>query len=197
MHWNEYIGEIYKFTSTKQLWKDVTHFKISCVYSILNKNNGKMYIGSTNCFKKRMEAHYRELEAGSHHCSHFQNAWNKYGKESFIPFPIEYCSVEKLLEKEKYWIDVFYNKNILYNISTDPTRVFDWTGRKHSVTTKEKMSKSAIGNRITKLTTEQVIEIKKLLSENKLSQAEISRLFNVSTSTIHKIKRGKKWSYIN
>ena len=47
-----------------------------------------------------------------------------------------------------------------------------------------------------KLTEEQVIQIKLLLKEGKISQRKIAKMFGVSQMTISHIKTGKNWSYI-
>jgi DNA-binding XRE family transcriptional regulator len=53
-----------------------------------------------------------------------------------------------------------------------------------------------INNPQHKLTEEQVIQIKLLLKEGKLTQQEIADIFGVSQMTISLIKSGKKWSHI-
>ena len=47
-----------------------------------------------------------------------------------------------------------------------------------------------------KLTLEEVREIKNMLNETDFSQIMIGRIFNVSNSTISKIKSGKRWREI-
>jgi ribosomal protein S25 len=90
-------------------------------------------------------------------------------------------------------------------------------GRKASKETREKMSKSLKGiekseewkrkigdaqrganNHASKLTEEQVIEIKKelLSKERGRSQSAIAREFGVSPVIISQIKTGKRWSHI-
>jgi len=62
----------------------------------------------------------------------------------------------------------------------------------------EKMKGKYIGSNSpnSKLTEEQVIQIKILLKEGKLSQQEIADMFKVSQMTISKIKTGKIWSHV-
>ena len=57
--------------------------KASGIYAIVNKVNGKRYVGSAVNFKKRAIIHKYHLKKGTHHCEHLQRAWNKYGPESF------------------------------------------------------------------------------------------------------------------
>ena len=88
---------------------------ISCIYEIRNKINNKIYIGSTVDFKKRKATHLKELRQGKHANSHLQNAWNKYGEDNFSFKIIERCSIENLLIREQYYINLFYGENC-YNI---------------------------------------------------------------------------------
>jgi len=48
----------------------------------------------------------------------------------------------------------------------------------------------------TKLNNEQVINIKKLLKDNKLTQAEIAKIFKISQSTINQINKNKTWKHV-
>lgn len=51
-------------------------------------------------------------------------------------------------------------------------------------------------NPISKLTHQQVVEIKKLLADGNLNQHQIGRKFNVTNHTICAINKGKNWSYV-
>lgn len=44
--------------------------------------------------------HFGELNRNVHNNKHLQNAWNKYGEESFEFNVLEYCDVELLNERE-------------------------------------------------------------------------------------------------
>ncbi|MED3882805.1 GIY-YIG nuclease family protein [Priestia megaterium] len=50
-------------------------------------------------------------------------------------------------------------------------------------------------NGMSKLTVEQVIEIKKMIKEGR-KNSEISKIFNVQPNTISRIRTGKRWSHI-
>ena len=91
----------------------------SGIYMILNTYNNKCYIGSTKNFYTRKQKHFRLLVLNKHHSNHLQKAYNKYGKDKFIFIILEECEIEKLLEKEVFWINL---KNSLdprygYNIA--------------------------------------------------------------------------------
>lgn len=99
------------------------------VYKITNKIDGKFYIGSSNNIKQRWSLHLSRLNRNKHGNNHFQNAWNKYGKENFIFEIIEECSIDDLNIREQYWIETLYccDKTIGYNHigSVNNIRVFD------------------------------------------------------------------------
>ena len=54
------------------------------IYSIKNVKNNKVYIGSSNNIEKRIKDHFRNLKNNRHSNQYLQNAYNKYGNESFI-----------------------------------------------------------------------------------------------------------------
>ncbi len=60
----------------------------------------------------------------------------------------------------------------------------------------EELNYRGENNPVHKLTEENVIQIKLLLKEGKLTQQEIADIFKVSQITISNIKTGKIWSYI-
>lgn len=75
------------------------------IYCIENLSNDKKYIGQSNDIEKRWYQHRNDLNNNQHHNQHLQNAWNKYGEESFDFYVIENCEIELLDEREIYWID--------------------------------------------------------------------------------------------
>lgn len=76
------------------------------VYIFRNTVDNKCYIGSTvMTFEKRMEHHVWHLRENKHKNSHFQNAWNKYGEDSFEYDILEICERNKCLEKEQYYLN--------------------------------------------------------------------------------------------
>ncbi|VEV88292.1 HNH homing endonuclease [Staphylococcus phage HMGUsa2] len=79
-----------------------------------------------------------------------------------------------------------YKNNRADNIRYD-------TERENMIDMYRQGGKSPIG----KLSTEQVLEIKKLLSSKELSQRKIAEKFNVDPSTISRIASGKNFSWLN
>lgn len=115
----------------------------SGIYKITNDINGKIYIGSSTMLKRRKWDHFNKLSAGKHGNSHLQNAYDKYGKEHFHFDILEYIDdVEKLIERENYWIREFRSNNseFGYNIREDAQSNL---GFKHSEETKAKISKNS------------------------------------------------------
>ena len=76
----------------------------SGIYQIINVINGKKYIGQSVNVEERMNEHLRELIKGTHGNRHLQSSFNKYGQEAFAFSILERCSVEKLSEREIFWI---------------------------------------------------------------------------------------------
>ena len=87
----------------------------SGIYKIVNKNNGRLYIGSAKNVQVRCGLHRSALRASRHHNRHLQAAWAKYGEASFAFELIEQCSVGCLLQREQFWIDK-YGLAALYNL---------------------------------------------------------------------------------
>lgn len=71
-------------------------------------------------------------------------------------------------------------------------------GRTCSEKTKKLMSEKNRGenNKSSKLVNQDIIQIKLLLKEGKLTQKEIGKKFGVNDRSISNIKTGKKWSHI-
>lgn len=55
----------------------------ACVYRILNKQNGKVYIGQTRIGKLRWKKHLRDLIAQRHPNKKLQQDFNLFGEEAF------------------------------------------------------------------------------------------------------------------
>lgn len=71
------------------------------IYMILNRINGKTYIGKKKLYKKSYD-NDKYIGSGVH----LSAAQNKYGIENFEKFLITYTESEKdACEKEKFWID--------------------------------------------------------------------------------------------
>lgn len=77
------------------------------IYEIVNIKNNKKYIGQSIDIKERWKRHKYELNTKIHFNEHLQNAWDKYGEESFQFNILEVCSSELLDERECFYIDMY------------------------------------------------------------------------------------------
>lgn len=129
----------------------------SGVYMILNKTNGKFYIGSSRGVKNRLSAHKYALKANIHHNDFLQRAYNKYGENNFIFQEVEKTNLDNYLEREQYWINFHecYKKDIGYNINKFATNTLGYKHKKEDI---QKFSKTKKEN-IAKLSNEKRKEI--------------------------------------
>ena len=110
----------------------------SGIYKIVNLITGKYYVGSTKSFETRKTCHFSRLRNNNHTNQHLQNAYNKYGKDSFIFEIIEYVEEELLLDIEQSYLDNFeiskvYNKTQIagaggYDALSIPVFLLDLNG---------------------------------------------------------------------
>jgi group I intron endonuclease len=93
-------------------------FKIqSGIYKIVNKDNGKVYIGCSTCILFRWQMHRENLRRRVHSNRYLQKDWNLYGPSIFEFSLIEYVPfMNDLLKREKYWIHRYKNSGEIYNI---------------------------------------------------------------------------------
>jgi len=86
-----------------------------CVYRIVNKENGKFYIGRTNNMDFRWSGHKSKLNKKKHPCKPLQKDWDIYGSNCFYIELIEniHDGID-VCEIEKYWIEK-YRGELLYN----------------------------------------------------------------------------------
>lgn len=88
-----------------QIW-DI-EMTICGIYKIVNKVNGRYYIGSSkDILGRRWKQHQRELNNRTHHNAHLINAWHKYGKDAFEIVVIEEVPIDKLYEVEQKYLDI-------------------------------------------------------------------------------------------
>jgi group I intron endonuclease len=72
------------------------------IYRILNKITEQCYVGSTIDLI-RLARHRNWLETKTHFNQKLQNAWNKYGAESFIFETLDSC-----LESNRNYYEAFF-----------------------------------------------------------------------------------------
>lgn len=93
-------------------------FEIIGVYGIKNKVDGRTYVGSSRNIPERKLGHYRCLRRGTHGNQRLQRAWTSHGEENFEFIIFEFCSEEKLVNCEQYWID---HTELVYNVARSAT----------------------------------------------------------------------------
>lgn len=117
-----------------------------CIYKIINIINNKVYVGSSFVgFLKRKRCHLTNLRKNKHHSPKLQNAWNKYGEESFTFEIIEYCDKLDILNREQYWINYYDSYNKGYNSSPIAGNC---EGREVKLETRLKISNSLKGRKV-------------------------------------------------
>ena len=75
------------------------------IYQIINKVNGKSYIGQSVNLEHRKRNHFHLLRNNKNHNSKLQNSFNKYGQENFEFIFLTICKKEKLTEMEQFFVD--------------------------------------------------------------------------------------------
>jgi group I intron endonuclease len=166
--------------------------KLSGIYKIINKTNGKYYVGSTNDFNKRQRDHIRELNFNRHHCVGLQRAWNKYGSVKF-----DFLIIEPILNKgnlliiEQNYLDLARKEQLnCYNSSYVAGGGIIWkggvnprTGIPHTQQTKQIMSERAKGR---------VISLKQ---RNQVGEANKNR--RIKREELKNSIRQTNWNYLD
>ena len=182
----------------------------SGIYAIINTCNNKIYIGQSKSVKSRVSRHKTELKHNKHKNIYLQREFNKYGESCFEFKVIEFCAESEMTEKEKRYIMLHktndYNngfnmtdggENTVWNDEARKRRSGKGNpmyGKKASEKQREAVRIANLGSS-DKLLPEDVRAIKeKLLSEEPVEN--IAKIFNVTTSAIHKIYRLKNWGWV-
>lgn len=105
----------------------------SGIYCIVNKVNGKRYIGQAVDLNKRWNL---EHKLGRKSNTHLQRAINKYGIQNFEFIVLEYLPAKKeiLINAEQKWLDFYFkndNGHRLYNICPNAETVLGLKRQPH------------------------------------------------------------------
>lgn len=142
------------------------------IYKIENIVNHKIYIGLTNNIVRRRTRHFTDLKYNRHDNSFLQKEYNIYGKDKFI-FNIEYeddITYEEIGEKEQEYIKLYdsyrngYNQNEGGNFGPS-------NGGSH-------------------LTQSDIFNILAVLDFMSRPGQVLSNIYDVSRTTISRIKKG-------
>jgi group I intron endonuclease len=82
------------------------------IYMILNKENGRFYIGASNNMQQRGYLHISQLNQGKGSNRYLQKYWDKFGRESFEMRVLEISNSDDPDEigwLEQYWLDSVYS----------------------------------------------------------------------------------------
>lgn len=116
--------------------------RISGVYKIENRVNGKFYIGSSKDIEHRWLKHKYTLNHQKHHNLHLQLAWNKYGENNFDFSIIE--TTDKPVIREQIYLDTL---KPAYNINPIAGGCDTWKNHPRKEERKKQLSKSMSGKR--------------------------------------------------
>ena len=88
----------------------------SGIYCITNIIDNRIYIGSTQCFKRRFSEHSRSFSDNTHNNPHLQKFVNKYGIDSIKFYIVQITDINDLLTKEQCYLDNYIDFNKDFNI---------------------------------------------------------------------------------
>lgn len=163
------------------------------IYRVINKINGKYYVGQSRNVESRLEDHRRELEKRNHTNSILQHAWDKYGKESFtFEFVEEVLGGEQArLGREQECLDKGFQLGVLYNVAKEANCPPSFAGKKRSEEHKAKTSKTLMGHKVSEETLAKMLaanigrkhskETKEKMSLNSGIASEYPAFYNVKT----------------
>lgn len=189
------------------------------IYGIVNKINGKTYVGQTGeRFLRRYWHHQWKLRDNSHDNDYLQNAWNKYGEDNFEFIILEVVNDQNLLDElEIKYIAKYKDQEKSYNmllggggrrgfqmsehtkkIIGDKNRQ-NMLGKKHSEQTKRKMSEIHRDKHIerhTDILNEDIVrEIKLLLISGKKA-SEVAKELEIDYKLINNLIANNTWKTV-
>lgn len=151
------------------------------IYKITNPK-GRIYIGQTRNFTKRLAAYKRKLAVGQ---IRLNRSFKKYGIKNHIFELIEECQFEELNIKERYWQDYYnvLNDNGLNCILTE-TNILP---REISDETRQKLKDNASRYWLGKTKSE---EIRKNMSEGQKNRTDIRKVSQETKNKLSELRKG-------
>lgn len=116
-----YIGELL-MTEEKRIYIKNEWTNKKAIYRIVNKINGKYYIGSSINLAKSVKQHKKELKLGIHCNVHLQNSYNKNGGVKAFDYEIidsmpGDASIEAIQALEQTYLNKHWDDGLCYNLS--------------------------------------------------------------------------------
>lgn len=146
---NDIMNET-KIVNEQESLNTTTQIK-SGIYKIVNKIDGKYYVGSSKSIKKRWIEHKRRLINNDHHNDHLQNTFNKHGFDIFDFMIIESVDIKNLKDIEQKYLDIAKTEqDKCYNLN------FESTGGDLSEYSKIKISNALKGRRLSQQTRDKI-----------------------------------------
>lgn len=118
--------------------------RICGIYKIQNILNGKVYIGSSVHIMSRWSRHRSDLEKNRSTSIKLQLSYNKNGKDNFKFSIIEECSIDDLIIREQFYIDIFNSYENGYNSAPKAGNTLGYSPTKE---TRDKISQAMKGNK--------------------------------------------------
>lgn len=164
---------------------------VSGIYKIVNKLNGRYYIGSSKHITRRWCYHVQDLDRGTHASRFLQRCWDKHGRANFDFIIVESNIPENdLISVEQKHLDAVTDKKQCYNSSYIAGKI------EMNETTRKRISAALTGKVVSEETKEKLREISKKQFANGMPEETRKKLIglhigNKSTSSDKNIYKFK------
>jgi group I intron endonuclease len=132
------------------------------------------YYGSSQDLNKRKMQHLNSLKNQKHYNIAMQRAWNKY--ESFEFEIVEECEIENLLNREQFYLDLYFDNKHNLNINKKADSIL---GLNLSEETKTKISKALTGRTLSEEHKERLRKPKSEQAKSNMKLAQQDRSIEI------------------